>query len=373
MNSSSEVTASDRARIKTTEGGSTLTIINVTRYDHGLYSCHVLNPVSDARSDPVNISISYGPENTKRNVSPSKEHYVEGSDITLACSAESRPSAEFTWSLNGDLLPDTGPELKLKNIHISQSGNYSCQAFNDKTRRDQTSQPSAVSVLERVSNVKVAPHETDLIESNSNVRLSCSSSGSSLSFFWTNSSSNVTASDRVQISVTDEGTKLTIVNVTRHDKGPYICNVFNPVSKDSSDPLNLSISYPYLRLLAQPTTCSSSAVSPPSAISTTTRLLLSDGPENIQLMVSPLKEIYPEGSDIYLSCSVESEPVPQYLWLLDGNRLSNTGPELSLTNIQVNQGGNYSCHIFNSKTMRYITSQPSVIIVHGSSSTPDRH
>uniref|UniRef100_A0A146XH50 Hemicentin-1-like protein n=1 Tax=Fundulus heteroclitus TaxID=8078 RepID=A0A146XH50_FUNHE len=179
----------------------------------------------------------------------------------------------------------------------------------------------------------VAPHGTDLVEFISTVSLSCSSSGSSLSFFWTNSSSNVTASDRVQISVTDEGTKLTIVNVTRHDKGPYICNVFNPVSKDISDPVNLFISY---------------------------------GPDNIQLMVSPSKEKYPEGSDISLRCSVESEPVPQYLWFMDGNRLSNTGPELSLTNIQVNQSGNYSCQTFNSKTMRYITSQPSAIIVHES-------
>ncbi|KAM4568076.1 cell adhesion molecule CEACAM5-like [Fundulus diaphanus] len=331
MNSSSEVTASDRIQINTTVGNSSLMIINVTRYDHGLYSCHVLNPVSAARSDPVNILISYGPENTTLKVSQSKEHYVEGSDITLGCSAESRPSAEFTWFLNGDPLPDTGPELNLKNIQISQSGNYSCRAFNDKTRRYQTSQPSAVLVLARVSNVMVAPQGIDLVEFNSTVSLSCSSSGSSLSFFWTTSSSNVTASDRVQI--TDEGSKLTIVNVTRHDKGPYICNVFNPVSKGSSNPVNLSINY---------------------------------GPDNIQLMVSPSEEKYPEGSDIYLRCSAESEPVPQYLWLLDGNRLNKTGSELSLTNIQVNQSGNYSCYTFNSKTMRYITSQPSVIIVHES-------
>ncbi|XP_021170280.2 carcinoembryonic antigen-related cell adhesion molecule 1 [Fundulus heteroclitus] len=240
MNSSTNVTASDRVQINITEGNSSLMIINVTRYDHGPYYCHVLNPVSNGRSSPVNIFISYGPENTTLKVSQSTEHYVEGSDITLACSAESRPSAEFTWFLNGDPLPDTGPELKLKNINISQSGNYSCRAFNDKTRREQTSQPLAVLVLERVSNVKVAPHGTDLVEFNSTVSLSCSSSGSSLSFFWTNSSSNITASDRIQI--TDKGTKLTIVNVTRHDKGPYICNVFNPVSEDSSDPVNLSIS-----------------------------------------------------------------------------------------------------------------------------------
>ncbi|KAM4568075.1 cell adhesion molecule CEACAM6-like [Fundulus diaphanus] len=146
MKSSYEAKASNRIQIS--DGGSTLTIFKVTRYDHGLYSCHVQNAVSNGRSSPVNIFISYGPENTTLKVSPSKEHHEEGSDITLGCSAESRPSAEFTWSLNGNPLPDTGPELNLKNIQISQSGNYSCQAFNNKTQKYQTSQPSAVSVLD---------------------------------------------------------------------------------------------------------------------------------------------------------------------------------------------------------------------------------
>ncbi|CAK6984910.1 carcinoembryonic antigen-related cell adhesion molecule 1, partial [Scomber scombrus] len=88
-----------------------------------------------------------GPENIRLKLSPSEDHYMEGSTIRLSCSADSRPTAQFQWFLNGDLLSDTGPELTLMNIQMSQSGNYSCQAFNSKTLRYQTSQPSAITVL----------------------------------------------------------------------------------------------------------------------------------------------------------------------------------------------------------------------------------
>lgn len=53
----------------------------------------------------------------------------------------------FKWFLNGDLLSDTGPELKLMNIFLHHSGNYSCQAFNNRTMRNQTSESVTVSVL----------------------------------------------------------------------------------------------------------------------------------------------------------------------------------------------------------------------------------
>ncbi|XP_014866557.1 PREDICTED: carcinoembryonic antigen-related cell adhesion molecule 5-like [Poecilia mexicana] len=220
MNSSSEVSVSDRVQIS--DGGSILTIVDVTRYDQGLYSCHVSNPVSNARSDPVTLFISYGPENIQLNVSPSKHHYEEGADIRLICSVESRPSAEYQWFLDGVVLPAL------------------------------------------VSNLKVTAQRSDLVEFNSSVRLSCSSSGSSLSFLWTNSSSEVTTSDRVQI--TDGGSTLTIVNVTRYDQGPY-----------------------------------------------------SYGPENIQLDTYPSKEHYEEGSDVTLTCSAESKPTAEFLWFLNGD------------------------------------------------------
>uniref|UniRef100_A0A8C2ZLF4 Ig-like domain-containing protein n=1 Tax=Cyclopterus lumpus TaxID=8103 RepID=A0A8C2ZLF4_CYCLU len=173
-------------RVQLTDGGSTLTI-NVTRYDQGPFSCRVSNPVSTDTSSEIQLSISFtrgvalfcvfcpdcvvqiirntffnliesiklwptkllyrrfhvehGPENINL-ISPSPEYYAEGSDIILSCSADSRPAPHFTWLLNGDLQKDTGADLRLMNIQMSQSGNYSCLAFNSKTLIRETSPPS---------------------------------------------------------------------------------------------------------------------------------------------------------------------------------------------------------------------------------------
>ncbi|KAK5891882.1 hypothetical protein CesoFtcFv8_012315 [Champsocephalus esox] len=326
LNSSSEVTGSDRVQI--TDGNSTLTITNVMRYDQGPFRCQVTNLVSKGTSAPLNLLIIFGPENINVIISPSQEYYDEGSDIILTCSADSGPPAFIQWFLNGVLMSDTGSDLSLMNVHRSQSGNYSCQAFNNKTLMTQTSHTVGVSVRKSpVSNVRVTSSSTELVEFNSSVSLSCSSSGSFPSFLWLNSSSEVTGSDRVQI--TDEGSTLTIVNVTRYDQGPFRCHVFNLFSEGNSAPLNLTIYY---------------------------------GPENTIWTISPPKEHHQEGSDISLSCSADSGPPAQFKWFLNGDLLSD-GPELKLMNVQQNQRGNYSCQAFNDNTLRYETSQPSVVSV----------
>ncbi|XP_047191962.1 carcinoembryonic antigen-related cell adhesion molecule 5-like isoform X2 [Scophthalmus maximus] len=326
LNGSSEVTAGDRVQL--TAGNANLTIVNVTRYDRGPFRCRAFNPVSNGTSDPLNLSISYGPENISLTLHPSQEYYVEGSNISLSCSAVSRPAALFYWFLNGDKLTDTGPELRLMNIQERQSGNYSCQAFNNKTLRSQTAQLSTVTVMVPVSNIEVNASATDMLEFSSSVSLSCSSSGSSLSFLWLNGSSEVTAGNRVQL--TDGNSTVTIYNVTRYDQGPFRCHVFSPVSNGTSDPLNLVIIL---------------------------------GPENINLTMSPSQEYYDEGSDVSLTCSAISRPAAHVLWFLNGDELPGTGPELRLTDIRTSQSGNYSCRAFNNITMRNQTSQPAVLTV----------
>ncbi|XP_042369503.1 carcinoembryonic antigen-related cell adhesion molecule 1-like, partial [Plectropomus leopardus] len=144
-----------------------LTIVNVTRYDKGPFSCHVYNPVSNGTSEPINFNVSYGPENLHLEISPLLEHYKEGSNVTLTCLAVSRPPAQFTLLLNGGLQSDTGPQFNLTTIQESQSGNYSCQAFNSKTLRYESSSPAVISVLIPVSNLTATASNTDLVEFNS--------------------------------------------------------------------------------------------------------------------------------------------------------------------------------------------------------------
>uniref|UniRef100_A0A087X4U8 Ig-like domain-containing protein n=1 Tax=Poecilia formosa TaxID=48698 RepID=A0A087X4U8_POEFO len=136
----SELTASDRVQINKNEENSTLTIANVIRNDKGLYRCHVSNPASSIISVPVNISVSYGPEKVTFSKEPPSQKYPEGSDIHLSCSADSRPNAIFNWFFNGNVLPGSGSQRELLNVQKNQSGNYSCQAFNTRTSRYQTSQ-----------------------------------------------------------------------------------------------------------------------------------------------------------------------------------------------------------------------------------------
>ncbi|XP_044215014.1 carcinoembryonic antigen-related cell adhesion molecule 8-like [Thunnus albacares] len=222
----------------------------------------------------------------------------------------------------------TTGSLELRDLTLNDSGKYLVSIIPDGG--DEIIMTSELKIFVPVSNVKVEVSSTDLVEFNSSVILFCSSSGSSLSFLWLNGSSEVTVNERVQL--TDGHSNLTIFSVTRYDQGPYSCKVSNSFSEDTSDPVNLSISF---------------------------------GPENITLMRSSTQEYYMEGSDISLSCSAASRPSAQFQWFLNGVKLSDTGPELTLINIQESQSGNYSCQAFNNKTLKYQTSQPSAITVVG--------
>ncbi|XP_057689966.1 hemicentin-1-like isoform X2 [Corythoichthys intestinalis] len=325
LNSTNEVKAGDRVQI--TEGGSKLTITNVNRYDTGPYRCRVSNLVSSSTSGPVELDISYGPENISLSTSPSLEHHKVGSNINLTCSSESNPPAVYQWFFNGALLPVLGPELRLKNVLESQSGNYRCQAYNNKTLNSLT-QSTPLSILTPISRVELRTDTTDLIEFSGPVSLLCSATGSSPSFRWANGSSEITKNDRVQI--TDGGSKLTILNINRYDKGPFRCHAFNPINDGTSNPVVLSVNY---------------------------------GPENINLTKTPFQEHYNEGSDVDLLCSATSVPPPQFRWLKNGELLSHTGPALQLKNIHFNQRGNYSCQAFNDRTQRTVTSDPVSISV----------
>ncbi|XP_061573154.1 carcinoembryonic antigen-related cell adhesion molecule 1-like [Cololabis saira] len=310
MNGSSEVTASDRVHV--TDGDSNLTVVNVSRYDQGSYTCRVFNPVSNAISDPVIISVSFGPENVTLTVSPSKNLYKEGSNISLTCSAESRPPfLQFFWFLDGEQLSGTGPELRLMNIQTNQSGNYSCQAFQSKTLRYETSQPSSITVLQPISGAHV--RSTNLTIEGNSVNLTCDASGSIVTIKWMKDGSDLILNDNMALS--DNNKVLSFNTVNRENNGDYLCTISNPVSS-SEAPYRMDVMY---------------------------------GPENVRITG---KDNVTVSEPIKLICSADSTPSATFTWMLNGTVIPANSPEFSKENAELSDAGIYTCQALNHITDR---------------------
>ncbi|XP_056299730.1 carcinoembryonic antigen-related cell adhesion molecule 5 [Pseudoliparis swirei] len=303
LNGSSQVTASDRVQL--TDGGSTLTM-NVTRYDQGPFSCRVSNPISNATSSQIHLSISYGPENINLEINPPLGNYEVGSDISLSCLADSRPDPDITWFLNGDLQTDTGPHLILMNIQESQSGNYSCRAFNSKTMTEVTSSPSAVSVMKKISGASITT-ETNLSIEGKSFNLSCDAAGSVFHREWRKGDVELTPEDNMQLY--DKNRVLSFKSLSKEETGDYFCKVSNPISQEEAK-YTLVVFY---------------------------------GPENVK--IDGPNEI-PCEDTLTLICSADSVPAAAFTWKLNGTKIHNS-PVLKKPNINSSLSGNYTCEVFN--------------------------
>ena len=81
------------------------------------------------------------------------------------------------------------------------------------------------------------------------------------------------------------------------------------------------------------------------------------------MTVTPDKMAYISGSHVNLSCSADSKPAASYMWLFKGAALNMYGQHLKLTNLQMNDTGEYTCLAHNSVTSRFAKSSRTLRIV----------
>ncbi|XP_077935888.1 pregnancy-specific beta-1-glycoprotein 2-like isoform X2 [Gasterosteus aculeatus] len=96
------------------------------------YSCY-LRGSSGQRSPAV-----YGPQRLSVSASPSAE-MLEGDSVTLTCSADANPAANYTWYKEHEDSPRaSGQNFTITDFTAEHSRNYYCEARNEMGRSNST-------------------------------------------------------------------------------------------------------------------------------------------------------------------------------------------------------------------------------------------
>uniref|UniRef100_G3VSL9 Ig-like domain-containing protein n=1 Tax=Sarcophilus harrisii TaxID=9305 RepID=G3VSL9_SARHA len=123
-------------RMKLSMNNQTLTILSVKREDIGSYQCEIRNSISSNRSDPITLTVNYGPDYITF-VPNSEQGEIEvkfKGSLTLECHVESYPAAQYRWQINGTVNPAFSNNIYvIKNAIWEDSGKYTCQAKNNVT------------------------------------------------------------------------------------------------------------------------------------------------------------------------------------------------------------------------------------------------
>ncbi|XP_045931695.1 B-cell receptor CD22-like [Micropterus dolomieu] len=104
---------------------------SISSEDRGIYHCKSENQYGQINSTSLFVDVHYAPKLPSVSVSPSAE-IVEGSSVTLTCSSDANPAANYTWYKENQTLIQ-GPEgvYNFTSISSKDSGIYHCKSENE--------------------------------------------------------------------------------------------------------------------------------------------------------------------------------------------------------------------------------------------------
>ncbi|XP_062895395.1 carcinoembryonic antigen-related cell adhesion molecule 1-like isoform X3 [Mobula hypostoma] len=233
--------------------------------------------------------------------------------------------AELNWQLNGAHL-QSGQLLILDNISVSQTGRYTCEAYNMLTMKKNSS-TREIDVYEPVTGVTVVANDSTPLENLDTIALSCDASGPVQARAWFKDNQPIQENNRI---FTSSGkAKLIIISVYRNDAGTYKCIASNSFSSGSGE----------------------------------TYVQVYYGPEMIRIV--PERPVVSNTvSNLTLTCFALSVPWGIYVWY-NGNNLLQTGQELRLLSARMVDVGSYTCRVTNR-----VTNRNSNLTVHVTAEAP---
>ncbi|CAL8240550.1 unnamed protein product [Gadus morhua 'NCC'] len=225
--------------------GQQLSFHPIQSSDSGQYLCTAKNVLGTKTSSPFSIDVKYGPKHTFVIPSPPGE-IMEGGSVTLSCSSDANPAANYTWFRDNQPLPwEPRRPYTLDPVSSKDRGTYRCQAENQYGYVGSNSVFIDVLYAPKTPSVSVRP--LGEIKEGGSVTLSCSSDA--------NPAANYTWFREHGGSVEELGENYTISNITTELGGNYYCEARNAVGLQNSTLM-------FLNVTATPP-------SPPSSMSTT--------------------------------------------------------------------------------------------------------
>ncbi|KAK2817447.1 hypothetical protein Q5P01_025638 [Channa striata] len=219
------------------------------------------------------------------SVSPQSD-IMEGGSLTLTCSSDSNPSANYTWYKKNQTEINKEPQLVFRSIQSSDSGQYYCTVENELGRRTSEDVFINVEYPPKVPSVSVSP-SAEIVEGSS-VNLTCSSDSNPAANYTWYKKKHQRAGGIYHFS-----------SITPEDSGMYYCTSENQPPKVPS------------------------------------------------VSVSPSAEIV-EGSSVTLTCSSDSNPAANYTWYKENEDSAKaSGQIFTITDFRPEHSGNYYCEAQN--------------------------
>ncbi|XP_036001743.1 B-cell receptor CD22-like [Fundulus heteroclitus] len=96
------------------------------------------NQYGHLESSPLFLDVLYAPRFLSVSLSPSGK-IAEGSSVTLTCSSDANPAADYNWYKEGKDSPEaSGKNFTISNIQHEHSGDYYCKVQNKIGRHNAT-------------------------------------------------------------------------------------------------------------------------------------------------------------------------------------------------------------------------------------------
>ncbi|XP_029987272.1 B-cell receptor CD22-like [Sphaeramia orbicularis] len=246
--------------------------------------------------------------------SPSGE-IIEGSSVTLTCTSDANPPVtKYTWYKRGNNQPQSrgeGQQFVLSSITSTDSGSYSCVAWNSLGWKMSEYVYTDVKYPPRLPSVSVSP--SGQIVEGSSVTLTCTSDANPpvTKYTWYKRGDN-------QLQSRGEGQQFVLSFINSSDSGSYSCQTENSLGQKMSEYVYIDVKYP---------------------------------PRLPSVSVSPSGQIV-EGSSVTLTCTSDANPpVTKYTWYKRGNNQLQSrgeGQQFVLSFINSSDSGSYSCQTENS-------------------------